>query len=59
MYKYLEIKEDKTGRIVRRIDLTKKNERSIERIYNSSCINLNHNEYSVKFNNSDIELDNF
>lgn len=56
MYKYLEIVKDKGNEVVKRLDVSDKSERSIEKIENGMNINLNHNEYTVQYNESDVEL---
>ena len=47
MKKYLVIVEDATGDIVKRVEVTGKSDRNIEKIERGMNINLNHNEYSV------------
>jgi hypothetical protein len=56
MYKYLEIIKDKTNEVVKRLDVTSKGERMIDKIENGMNINLNHDEYSTKLTESDVEL---
>lgn len=56
MYKYLEIVKDEGNEVVKRLNVSNKSERSIEKIENAMNINLNHNEYTVQYNESDVEL---
>ena len=56
MYKYLEIVKDEGNEVVKRLNVSDKSERSIEKIENGMNINLNHNEYTVQYNESDTEL---
>lgn len=56
MYKYLIITSDSDGSIQKRIDVTNKSPRSIERIENGMLINLNQLEYSTDIIESDVEL---
>lgn len=56
MYYYLIITSDSDGSIQKRIDVTNKSPRSIERIENGMMINLNQLEYSTDIIESDIEL---
>ena len=56
MYKYLEIVKDEKNEVVKRLNVSDKSERSIEKIENGMNINLNHNEYTVQYNESDVEL---
>lgn len=55
-FKYVEIVKDDSQEVVCRMDVTNKSERSIEMIENGASRNLNHNEYTIVFNESDIEL---
>lgn len=56
MYKYLEIIKDKNNEVVKRLDVTSKGERMIDKIENGMNINLNHDEYSTKLTESEVEL---
>lgn len=56
MYKYLEIVKDKGNEVVKRLNVSDKSERSIEKIEKGMNINLNHNEYTVQYKESDTEL---
>ena len=56
MYKYLEIVKDKGNEVVERLNVSDKSERSIEKIEKGMNINLNHNEYTVQYKESDTEL---
>lgn len=56
IYKYLIITSDSDGSIQKRIDVTDKSPRSIERIENGMMINLNQLEYSTDIIESDVEL---
>ena len=56
MYKYLEIVKDKGNEVVKRLNVSDKSERSIEKIEGGMNINLNHDEYTVQYNESDVEL---
>ena len=56
MFKYLEIIKDETKEVVSRMDVTGKSERQIDRVWDGASINLNHNEYSIQLNESDVEL---
>ena len=56
MYKYLEIVKDKGNEVVKRLNVSDKSERSIEKIERGMNINLNHDEYTVQYNESDVEL---
>lgn len=47
MYKYLEIVKDEGNEVVKRLNVSDKSERSIEKIEYAMNINLNHNEYTV------------
>lgn len=56
MYKYLEIVKDKGNEVVKRLNVSDESERSIEKIEKGMNINLNHNEYTVQYKESDTEL---
>ena len=56
MYKYLEIVKDDTNEIVSRMDVSNKSERQIDKVWDGASINLNHNEYSLQLNESEVEL---
>jgi hypothetical protein len=47
MFEYIEIKDRITDAVVKRIDVTAKSQRTIERVYAGIEINLNHAEYYV------------
>lgn len=57
MKTYLEIVRDKDSKVVKRLDVTGKSERSIEKIEDGINVNLNHNEYSVNKTQSKVELE--
>ena len=56
MYKYLEIVKDEGNEVVKRLNVSDKSERSIEKIENGMNINLNYNEYTVQYKESYTEL---
>lgn len=56
MKKYIEIVEFATGDVIKRLDVTGKSEREIELIDNGVNINLNHNDYFTRENESDEAL---
>ena len=56
MYKYLEIVKDEGNEVVKRLNVSDKSERSIKKIENGMNINLNHNEYTVQYKESNTEL---
>ena len=56
MYKYLEIIEDKTKEVASRMDVTGMSKRQVDRVWDGASINLNHNEYSIRLKESDVEL---
>ena len=58
MYKYLEVVDDRNA-VVKRLDVSDKSERSIERIENGININLNHSKYTTQINISEVELSIF
>ena len=57
MKKYIETIHDITREVVKRLDVSNESDRSIDRIVRGFNINLNHNEYSVEVNESDVELE--
>lgn len=57
MYKYIEIIELDTDKVVKRIDVTGRGERSIERVEDGININLNHDEFITQLNESEKELE--
>jgi hypothetical protein len=56
MFKYLEIIKDETNEVVSRMDVSNKSERQIDKVWDGVSINLNHNEYSIQINESEVEL---
>ena len=56
MKKYIEIINLKTSEVVKRINVSKEHERTIERVIDGMNINLNHNEYYVTATESPTEL---
>jgi len=56
MYKYLEIIKDENNLVVKRLDVSNKSERSIEKIEGGMNINLNHNDYTTQLIESITEL---
>ncbi len=56
MKKYLEIIAFEKNMVIRRIDVTSKNDRAIERIEGGYNINLNHDLYYTNINKSQTEL---
>lgn len=56
MFKYLEIIKTDTKEVVKRIDVTDKSERTIERTEMGMNINLNHAEYYTTETDSETEL---
>ena len=52
MNTYLEIKEYKTDKVVKRIDVTGKTDRMIDKIDSGMNINLNHEKYYTVENNT-------
>ena len=56
MKKYLEIRSIRDNSCVKRIDVTGKTERGVERVERGILINLNHDEYTVEERDSRTEL---
>lgn len=56
MYIYLEIINDYTKEVVKRIDVTDWSQREKDRVRSGISINLNHEQYSVIFDQSEVEL---
>lgn len=56
-YKYLEIRSYGDGGVVKRIDVTGKSERQIERIESGMNRNLNHDKYYTTEFESKVELE--
>jgi hypothetical protein len=59
MYKYLEIvriEHQINDVVVKRMDMTGKSDRQIERIENGIWINLNHQDFYTRVTESDTEL---
>ena len=48
MKKYIEIVNHKTEEVVKRVDITGKGERTIDRFEKSMNMNLNHEEYFTR-----------
>lgn len=57
MYKYLEIKEMGTNKVVKRIDVTDMSDSSISRLESGMGMNLNHNKYYIDDNESKTPLE--
>ncbi len=55
-YTYLEIKQDSDGECVKRFEVTNQSERSRKLLEDGLNRNLNHNEYSVVFVESEKKL---
>lgn len=55
-YTYIEIIKTATNEVVSRMDVTGKSERFIEQVEAGASINLNHNEYHLDRNESEVEL---
>lgn len=55
-YKYLEIVEDDTNEVVKRIGVSNGNDKQIEKIKRGMSINLNHSKYSIRTTLSNTEL---
>jgi hypothetical protein len=55
-YVYLEIVEYGTDEVVKRMDVTNKSERLIERIERGVNINLNHNEFFTRQSSTEENL---
>jgi len=56
-YRYLEVVKYEDETVVKRIDITGKGLRSVERISRGIIINLNHEEYFTTENNSESPLE--
>ena len=56
MNKYFEIIKEDTKEVVLRVDVSKKTEPQMDKIWDGASINLNHNEYSIQITESDVEL---
>lgn len=56
MYKYLVVIMDSDGSLLKRIDVTNKSPRYIERIENGMMVNINQLEYSTDTIESYVEL---
>lgn len=56
MFKYLEIVEDSTSKVVKRMGVTSKTDRQIQKLENGLELNLNHAEYTVEYHESKVEL---
>ena len=57
MFKYLEIVEDSTSsKVVKRMDVTSKTDRQIQKLENGLELNLNHAKYTVEYHESKVEL---
>lgn len=57
LFKYIEIKEWEDGGVVKRIDVSSKSERQIEKIDSGMNRNLNHDQYYTCDYESEVELD--
>lgn len=55
-FQYIEIIETKTKKVVCRMDVSGKSERSIEKIEDGVNINLNHKDFHTTTNESDVKL---
>ena len=56
-YKYLEVRERTTDKVVNRIDVSNESERSIDRIERGMNINMNHADYYTEVNESNTKLE--
>ena len=56
MFKYLEIVNDSTNAVVKRLDVTSKSDRQIQKLESALNINLNQVEYTVEYHESKKEL---
>lgn len=56
MFKYIEIKEFKTKKVVKRIDVSGETDKVIDRLNNGMNINLNTEEYYTIINESKVKL---
>jgi hypothetical protein len=59
MFKYLEIVEDSTNKVIKRVDISKHSEKSASKVEVGMNINLNHDEFTVKQVTSEKELPAF
>lgn len=57
IYKYIEIKDFESQGVVKRLDVSNKSERDIEKIDSGMNRNLNHDKYYTTDFTSDFELD--
>lgn len=55
MYKYIEIIETDSEKVVKRIDITNHTQCSADRIENGANINLNHDDYHTDQNEYETE----
>jgi len=55
-FQYIEIIETKTKKVVCRMDVSGKGERTIERIEDGVNINLNHKDFHTATNESNVKL---
>lgn len=56
LFKYIEIKSYNDGRVVKRLDVSGKTDRSIDTIENGMNRNLNHDQYYTLQVDSEVEL---
>ena len=57
IYKYIEIRENTTKKVVQRNDVSNTSDRTIERIETGMNINLNHHKYHTESFLSKVELE--
>lgn len=57
MYKYLEVKETGTPKVIFRMCVAGKSERTIEKIEKGMLINMDTEKYHTNINNSILELE--
>lgn len=55
-FRYLEIVHTEDSKVVKRLNVTGQGERSVDRIEMGMNINLNHKEYHININDSEVEL---
>jgi hypothetical protein len=56
MNKYIEVVDYKTKKVIHRMDVSSKSERSVERIEDGLNINLNHDKYFSRVQESEEAL---
>ena len=57
LFKYLEIKNWEDGGVLRRIDVSAKTDRSIDKLESGMNINLNQDQFYTLSYDSEVELD--